>query len=160
MKKLFLLLILINNNVFASSFDNFVGEYRVDGKVTIKSINVDAKSCIRYGLPYTQKIVLGKTPDSDLQSHVVMIENSFGPYRIDIREYEIKNDIDPNIIYFARVSGNSNMALFHEGSNVHEHFENKFLFERKNNEVYFSFSEEKVINGSLSGACYYQLKLK
>ena len=160
MKKLFLLLILVNNSAFASSFDTFVGEYLVEGEVTTKSINVDVKSCVRYALPYTRKIVLVKTPYGELQSHVVMIENSFGPYRVDIREYEIKNDIDPSTVYFARVSGNSNMALFHEGSNAAERIENKVMFERRNSKVFFTFAEEKIINGNLSGACYYQLKLK
>lgn len=157
MKLLVVASMLFSINAFANPFDSFVGKYKVDGTVSVKNHN--AKACIRYGLPKITGVEVKPDTNGYKQSHVIYLLNSSGWSGLPVMQYEDKSDFD-STVYYARVSGGSNSASNVWGSTAAEHYQDKFSIERSGTNLTFNFSEEYVVNGTVTAGCYYQAKLK
>lgn len=158
MKLLILLMSLTAAPSFANPFDSFIGQYKVEGKIEIR--NFKAKGCIRYGIPDLKSIEVKQDSQGYKQSHFIYLFNSMGWNGLPVMQYEDRSEFDPSVLYFARVSGGSNLATNFWGSNSKEHFEDRFSLQRIGDKVVFSFSEEYIENNEVTAGCYYQAILR
>ncbi len=159
MKIAILLISLLSVQAFANPFDGFVGKYALAGKVHIKNLN--AKGCIRYGIPQMTGIEVKQDTKGYKQSHVVYIVTASGWSGLPVMQYEDRPDyLNPSVVYVSKVQGNANYAELVQGSNAKQYFADRFSFERKAGQIIFNFSEEYTKEGKLQAACYYQATLK
>lgn len=159
MKILILLMSLFTAQAFANPFDSFVGKYKLEGKVQIKSFN--AKACIRHAIPNLTGIEVKQDTKGYKQSHMIYLHNPSGWSGRPVMQYEDRPDyLNPSTVYISKVQGGVNFAELIESSNAKEFHADKFSLERQADKIVFKFAEEYIKNGTVDAGCYYQATLK
>lgn len=114
LKNFILALALVStSSAMANSFDNFVGDYAIFGKPTIKASGT-AKECIRFGFQYLTGFTV--SPDTNGYHQTYMLHFNFNGGSIGrgwmghpIMDYDDKNEYGTGGSY-AKTTGDATMA--------------------------------------------------
>lgn len=150
---------LVSTSVFANSFDNFIGEYKVSGSPVIKMEN--AKWCNRFNF---QKIVGLKVEVNTQglnQSHIIYFQDQSGSYGYPAMDYNYTNDYGTGGGY-AKSTGTSNSASNEYGIwsiNPNQKETTGLTVENVGTGYVVYLTEAYYENTTLVAACYYQVNL-
>lgn len=151
------ILMLFSFTARANSFDQFIGKYFVSSKPLIKAVN--AKDCNRFLFSGMTGISIQPDVTGYKQSHVVYFLNPSGWSGFPISEYTDRSEFDPFLIFYGKITGTANRASHQEGSNSLNFRHTNLTLQKIDSEYVLNFAEEFVVQGVVTGGCYYQVAL-
>ncbi|QLY24862.1 hypothetical protein [Bdellovibrio sp. KM01] len=159
MKFIASLILLFSVQAFAETsdpFDQFIGNYVIEGEPRVKEFNNNY--CIQYCFG-SLKSVSVKVGDAKFESHRVDFVNAYKSNRHSVMNYETRNDRD-TAGSFAVTSGGEGWAANVRGTwSVGNKQGVRIRLLRTDRGVMVALDDETLRSGVLRKACYYEADL-